>query len=91
MQPGSPEHINIRLDSAQWISTDADRTYFNRLVAQIETWRRPGENLVIADIAEPYAWRRNYQLLQALERRGHDKPAAEAAEQLGRSAAPETV
>jgi hypothetical protein len=70
MHPGSPEHVNIRLDSAQWISTDADRVYFAKLVAEIAGWERPGEKLNIAPVEEPYAWRRNYALLEALKLRG---------------------
>jgi hypothetical protein len=70
-----------------WIATDADRVYFAKLVAEVETWRRPGEKLEIAPIAHPFAWRKNYQLLQALQKRGHEKTATEASEQSARSAA----
>jgi hypothetical protein len=80
MQPGSPEHVNLRLDKAQWIETDADRVYFAKLVAEISGWERPGEKLNIADIAEPFAWRKNYALLEALKRRGLDKAVVQAAE-----------
>jgi hypothetical protein len=85
MQPGSPEHVNLRLDSAQWISTDADRVYFAKLVAEISGWERPGEKLNIAPIEEPFAWRRNYALLGALKRRGPDRQATEAAEEISRA------
>ena len=69
MTPGSPEHVNLRLDSAQWISTDADRVYFAKLVGDISSCERPGEKLNVAPIEEPYAWRRNYALLEALKLR----------------------
>lgn len=67
--PGSVEHVNRRLDNAQWISTDADRVYFAKLVAEISSWERSGEKLNVVPIEEPFAWRRNYQLLEALKRR----------------------
>ena len=69
MTPGSPEHVNLRLDSAQWISTDADRVYFAKLVGDISSCERPGEKLNVAPIEEPYAWGRNYALLEALKLR----------------------
>jgi hypothetical protein len=87
LTPGSPEHVNIRLDSAQWVSTDADRVYFAKLIAEIATWERPGEKLSVVPIEEPFAWRRNYSLLEALKRRGHEKTAAEAAAALSTTAA----
>jgi hypothetical protein len=93
MQPGSPEHVNIRLDSAQWISTDADRVYFAKLVGDISSCERPGEKLNVAPIEEPYAWRRNYALLEALKLRdrqtrtkaGADLQLASLAAEMNRS------
>jgi hypothetical protein len=93
MQPGSPEHVNLRLDSAQWISTDADRVYFAKLVGDISSCERPGEKLNVAPIEEPYAWRRNYALLQALKLRdrqtqtkaGADLQLASLAAEMNRS------
>jgi hypothetical protein len=86
MQAGGSQHLNLRLDGAQFISTDADRVYFAKLVAEVSSWERPGEKLSIAPIEEPFAWRRNYQLLQALEKRGHDRPAVETAHAIAMSA-----
>jgi hypothetical protein len=80
MQPGSPEHVNLRLDSAQWISTDADRVYFAKLVGEISSCERPGEKLNVAPIEEPYAWRRNYALLEALKLRDRQTRTKAAAD-----------
>jgi hypothetical protein len=80
MQPGSSEHVNLRLDNAQWISTDADRTYFNRLVAQIEGMRRTDEQLSIPDVDEPFAWRRAFSLRSALQVRDRQMETKAAAD-----------
>ena len=80
MQPGSPEHVNLRLNSAQWISTDADRVYFAKLVGDISSCERPGEKLNIAPVEEPYAWRRNYALLEALKLRDRQTRAKAGAD-----------
>lgn len=86
MQPGSAEHVNIRLDSAQWIATEADRAYFANLLAEIAKHARQGEKLDVVPIEQPFAWRRNYALLQALRKRGPDKAATAAAEEISRAA-----
>jgi hypothetical protein len=86
MTPGSPEHVNRRLDSAQWISTEADRNYFHALVVEIATLTRQGEQLEVAPIEAPFGWRRNFALLQALRKRRPDKAATAAAEEIGRAA-----
>jgi hypothetical protein len=69
MRLASPEHINIRLDSEQWIGNEADRTYFNQLVAAIRGMARDGERLLIPGVEEPFAWRRAYALFSALKKR----------------------
>jgi hypothetical protein len=80
MHPGSPEHVNLRLDNAQWIASAADRTYFAKLVAQIEGMRRKDEQLSIPDVGEPFAWRRAFSLHSALKLRDRQTQTKAAAD-----------
>jgi hypothetical protein len=64
-----PEFLDRRLGNQQFLTHQADLTYFNDLQARVQGLARPGESLVIPEPTEAHAWRRLYALYIALRKR----------------------
>jgi hypothetical protein len=72
----SPEAINGRLQKTEFLTHHADLSFFDNLLTRIRSMERPGDNLGphIPSPHEAGAWRKAYEIYEALTKRANEPP-----------------